>query len=163
MDHATMDHAKLAVPPNPHHHCRTILRSFFTKHNIRNFDKNSLDNRWSQKNIFLCEVGVGSVSKMFPIKTSLTSGDTRKEPLKKYSDLQWLIQHISVKMLNCCTKTKFKRASLSWDILCKRIEQSNMPRKFWGQNPITKLLQYLKWLSQFVASMDAYLYLKTVS
>ena len=35
-------------------------------------------------------------------------------------------------MLNCHTKTKFKRSSFSKEVLCKRIKQSDCPGKLWG-------------------------------
>ena len=47
-------------------------------------------------------------------------------------------------MLNCHAKNELKRSSLSGDILCKRIKQSNWPGKFWGQNLRARLLKLLE-------------------
>ena len=56
-------------------------------------------------------------------------------------------------MLNCHTENKVKRPSHFEKIVCYKTKQYDWPRGFLDQNSRITLLNYLKWLNQFVASI----------
>ena len=83
-----------------------------------------------------------------PWKRSLTSREIPKESQKPSVTKTYLVGLNHDAELPC-KKWSQKRWSLPGYILCKRIKQSDCPRKFGGQNLRPKLINYLKWLTQF--------------
>ena len=70
-----------------------------------------------------------------------------------------ITQYVSNMILNYHVKKQFERSSLSGDILCETIKQSDFPMML-GPNSKTRLLNYLKRLNQFAAYLEAYPYVQ---